>query len=202
MMAYKKMTEPRISYDREAGRGWVQMGRSRKILWTSQMLSDLRAFYPTTKNEELAGMLGVGQRTMVRKARELGLEKDEAWLKGMWNEHRMMAQMMSRALGYPGCFQKGVRANPSGEFKKGHKESEEVKAKRCASMRRWYMSHRSDAREKGLKSWETRLANGTAYPDEETRRKMSESQKRWNREHPGERKRMQRAAWERKRKVV
>ena len=31
-------------------------------------------------NEELAGILGVSQRTLIRKARELGLEKNSQWL--------------------------------------------------------------------------------------------------------------------------
>lgn len=44
------------------------------------MLSDLKRHYPTTKNKELAELLGVSERTLVRKARELGIGKNPEWL--------------------------------------------------------------------------------------------------------------------------
>lgn len=150
---------PYVTYDRNLGRGWVQNGKGKSILWTSQMLSMLRNYFPTTRNEELAGMLGVSRRTMIRKARVLGLEKDGRWLKGIWEEHRKMANMMSRTKGYPGGFQKGRRANPKDEFKKGHKLTEEQLKKKSESMRFWYMNNRSAAREKALKAWQTRRNN-------------------------------------------
>ena len=116
---YRRMHPLGVTYDLETGRAWRRTGRSRRIEWTSQMLSDLRRLFARTKNEELAGILGVGVRTMVRKARELGLEKDGEWLSGMWRDHARMAHMMSRALGYPGRIMPGEHRNPDGEFKAG-----------------------------------------------------------------------------------
>ena len=44
------------------------------------MLSDLKRHYATTKNKDLTDLLGVSMRTINRKAKELGLEKDKAWM--------------------------------------------------------------------------------------------------------------------------
>ena len=55
-------------------------GRKKSIHWTGNMLSDLKRHYPTTKNKELAELLGVSERTLVRKARELGIGKKPEWL--------------------------------------------------------------------------------------------------------------------------
>lgn len=134
---------------------WLRKGRGRSLVWTSQMLSDLRRLFARTKNEELAGILGVGVRTMVHKARELGLEKDGEWLSGMCRDHIRMAHMMSRAKGYPGGYKPG-RPDTGTEWRKGHVMSEESRRKQAASMRRYAMAHKSDYRRRGLKAWETR----------------------------------------------
>lgn len=147
-----------VTYDRETGRLWRQEGRGRRIEWTGRMLSDLRRLFARTKNEELAGILGVGVRTMVRKARELGLEKDGEWLSGMWRDHVRMAHMMSRALGYPGRIMPGEHRNPDGEFKKGCAQPEAVRVKSLESRKRYAMSHKSEYRRRGLKAWATRMA--------------------------------------------
>lgn len=123
------------------------------------MLDYLRRHYPTTLNEELAGCLGVSQRTMIRKARELGLEKDPEWLSAVWNQRRQLAHVMSRRKGYPGRFKKGEHANPAGEFKAGERKSEEMKRKQAEGIKRWYKRHPREARAKALKAWETRRLN-------------------------------------------
>ena len=71
------------------------------------MLSLIRREFPTTLNEELAGMLGVSPRTLARKAKELGLSKDPQWLAKIWDERRAWALAAARRKGYPGCFKPG-----------------------------------------------------------------------------------------------
>ncbi len=95
-------------------------GYATRIFWNQQMLQFLKDNYATTPNEELAGCLGVSTRTMIRKARLLGLQKDREWLTQVWNGNRMMAHAVSKQLGYPGTFKKGEHASPATEFKKGH----------------------------------------------------------------------------------
>lgn len=62
-----------------------------RIFWDSQMIDTLKRDFATTLNEELAGVLGVSIRTMIRKARELGLEKDRQWLRDISNARLLMA---------------------------------------------------------------------------------------------------------------
>lgn len=92
-----------------------------RIFWSKDMIDFLKANFARTLNEDLAGCLGVSQRTVIRKARELGLQKDKAWLDGIWNERRLMAHAESKRKGYPGTFRKGQHASPETEFKKGQK---------------------------------------------------------------------------------
>lgn len=71
-------THPKI-FMNDKGQWSIRQGRRAAIYWTGNMLSDLKRNYPTTKNKELSEILGVSVRTLIRKARELGLEKDKEW---------------------------------------------------------------------------------------------------------------------------
>lgn len=51
-----------------------------RIYWSGNMLSELKRYYPTTKNAELADYFGVSQRTINRKAAELGLKKSKQFI--------------------------------------------------------------------------------------------------------------------------
>ena len=159
MTKTKHRTPYGTRYHPAYGRIMTHEGYATRIFWNTAMLDYLRRHYPTTLNEELAGCLGVSLRTLVRKARELGLVKDPAWLTAVWNERLYLANAAYRRKGNPGGFKKGVRSNPDGEFKPGHKESPEAKKKRIKRLRRWYMTHPTKARAKALKAAETRRAN-------------------------------------------
>ena len=93
-------------------------GRAFAIFWSKQMLDLLRQHFPTTLNDELAGMLGVSKSALARKARELELKKDPDWLHAVYEERRIMAHVVAKRLGYPGRIQKGEHRSPSTEFKK------------------------------------------------------------------------------------
>lgn len=107
-MGYKRKPDG-IFYDEEKGRLMEHRHYSKRIYWSPDMLSLLRREFSTSFNEELAGMLGVSLRTMIRKARELGLTKDPKWLADVWNERRFWAHAMSKKKGYPGSFKPGKR---------------------------------------------------------------------------------------------
>ncbi len=156
---YREKHPGGLTYDKDTGKLWLRKGRGKSLVWTSQMLSDLRRLFPTTKNEELAGILGVGVRTVVRKAREMGLEKDKEWLRTLWKENIRMGHMMSRALGYPGSIKKGEHRNPEGEFKRGRVADEDWRKKLSDGNKRNWMLHRN---ERLRKIMETRRRNGTS----------------------------------------
>ena len=110
--------------------------RSYGIVWTESMLNLLKTYYPTMTNLLLSSLIGVSMRTLTRKASELGLQKAPDFLE---INTRTISERISSALKLKGNFGaqfvKGVRSNPEGEFKPGHKESPETKEKRRASLR-------------------------------------------------------------------
>lgn len=86
---------PRSFYSEKHGRIVVREKAATSIFWSTDMLDYLRRHYATTLNDELAGCLGVSKRTMIRKARQLGLTKDKAWLMSIWVKHCKLAQWLS-----------------------------------------------------------------------------------------------------------
>lgn len=107
-----------IYYHKSYGRIMIHEGSSTRIFWSPSMTSYLQKHFPTTKNQELAEALGVSPRTMIRKARELGLEKNPQWLQGVWDDHRLMAHVESKRKGYPGTFKPGCEVGKEYRFKK------------------------------------------------------------------------------------
>ena len=114
------------------------------------MLKLLADYFPTMFNKPLARWIGVSERTLIRKARELGLNKADGFLETRRADIQELAADALRR-GYrsgriQGGFPKGVHSNPAGEFKKGHVESAETKAKRSASLRRTFAKKRNQQR--------------------------------------------------------
>ena len=134
------------------GRLYEHKGTTPNIYWTGQMLSDLKRWYATTRNTELAECLGVSLRTLIRKARELGLVKDPEWLKGVWRFNGKVLGATCKRNG--GCFKKGHM--PKNPFPKNHQMTPEQKEKQKASLHRWRMANPTTLREIGRKAWETR----------------------------------------------
>ena len=126
------------------GRLVEHKGYSTRILWTGNMLSLLKRYYPTTRNEELAELIGVSPRTVTRKARELGLVKDPDWLKEVYNYNRRDAQAASKRKGYPGSFQPGCRTGEKYWFKKKMSEkSISISKEQVIWLREMYETYRA-----------------------------------------------------------
>ena len=64
------------------------------IFWSGNMISTLKRYYPNTSNEELVGLLGVSERTIVRKARELGLFKSKEYISHTAKAKSFMAHVV------------------------------------------------------------------------------------------------------------
>ena len=106
------------------------------IVWTDEQLKLLRTYFPTMFNRPLALWIGVSIRTMIRKARELGLEKTPGFLQERKRDiQRLASEAIRLSDNRSTRFKKGVHNNPAGEFKPGHVESPETKAKRSESLR-------------------------------------------------------------------
>ena len=107
------------------------------IIWTPEQLKLLREHFPTMFNRPLATMLGVSLRTMIRKARELGIEKRPGFLADRRKDISALASAaLKKSTNTDTRFKKGMRNNPAGEFKAGHHESPETRAKRSESLKR------------------------------------------------------------------
>lgn len=122
------------------------------IVWTPQMIRTLTDYFPVMFNKPLAMWLRVSMRSMIRKARELGLEKKAGFLE---DRRKDIARLQSEGLKNTdkkgGRIQKGEHRNPAGEFRKGHKESPESKARRIEGMKEYH--RRRKAREKFRKDY-------------------------------------------------
>ena len=72
-----------VFYDQNTGRLMDYRTSRIKIFWTGEMLSILRKYYPNSSNDEVSEMIVVCNRTLVKKARELGLCKSKEYLHGL-----------------------------------------------------------------------------------------------------------------------
>lgn len=93
-------------------------GASCRLDWSAPMLERLRRDFATTRNEDLAIDLGVSVRTLIRKARELGLAKSPAWIKRLRDGNLKMMRFINKLHPNGGMFRKGRHASPATEFKK------------------------------------------------------------------------------------
>ena len=91
---------------------------STKIHWSLYMIERLTNKYATTKNEDLAIDLNVSPRTVIRKARELGLEKDKGWMQAHARKNCRTMRILNKYRGNSGQIKKGEHRSPETEFKK------------------------------------------------------------------------------------
>ena len=62
-----------------------------RIYWSGNTISELKRYYPTTKNAELADYFGVSPRTINRKAVELGLTKSKQFIADVSKDNGYLA---------------------------------------------------------------------------------------------------------------
>lgn len=85
--------------------GYRKNGRN--IPWTDEMVKKLMELYPTHTNIEIAEILQLTERQVIRKSRTLKLYKDAEWLKKQHKEHIYLASIISRKSKKHFSFQKG-----------------------------------------------------------------------------------------------
>ena len=113
------------------------------IVWTPQMLKLLKDFFPTMFNVPLAKWIGVSRSSLLRKARELGLEKKPGFREERAEDIRHNQSIgAKRSKNTRGRIKKGEHVSPATEFKKGHVLSEEAKARQIAGLKRYWKYRR------------------------------------------------------------
>lgn len=74
-------------------------GTSQRLHWGEEKLKDFKRLFPYNTNEDVAIDMGCSVRTVVRRAREMGLEKDPYWLQNVWNKNRKLAHGVNKVCG-------------------------------------------------------------------------------------------------------
>lgn len=111
--------------------------------WTEEMLERLLKEFPVRFNKELAKDLKVGWRTVVRKARELGIDKEPGFLDKRRVEITEMVAIAKENKPdwyVPHKESKGFIAN---RFKKGERQGDKQIAKAVASRNKTIKSERA-----------------------------------------------------------
>lgn len=121
-------------YDPKTGRAYVKVGRVWQIRWSADMEGYMRRKYATTKNATMAAALGISTKTLIGKAREMGLWKDRTLLRQWQKQNLLIANAMYRAKGCPNCFKPGN--NLGKRFEKGHQLTEEQREKQQMALKR------------------------------------------------------------------
>jgi len=95
------------------------MIKSYKYIWEQKEIEKLEELFPVKTNRELSKIFGISIRTVIRKARELNLQKIDYFRKTI-----DFIQIGKLASTHPNSiatrFKKGQRVSPETEFKKGH----------------------------------------------------------------------------------
>ena len=71
---------------------WMKrQGKRAAIYWTGNMLSLLKRHFPNTRNAELVELIGVSERSIARKAKQLGLEKSKSFISRVATENSILS---------------------------------------------------------------------------------------------------------------
>lgn len=93
-------------------------GYSVRLSWGEMRMQDFKRLFPRMKNEDLAVEFGCSTRTVVRRARELGLEKDPLWLSRQWDENRRLANGVNKICGIKYDYEQLIQVGMPYRFKK------------------------------------------------------------------------------------
>ena len=81
------------------GQAVEKHGSSVRLHWGEEKIKDFKRLFPYNTNEDVAIDMGCSVRTVVRRAREMGLEKDPHWLQNVWNKNRKLAHGINKICG-------------------------------------------------------------------------------------------------------
>ena len=100
------MFKPKYLYKNGRIEETLQTGGSR-IMWSEDMISVLKRYYPNSKTEEVAEMISVSERTIRRKAKELKLKKDKDFVRSYQSRGGFISSIINsskRRKSKIGCF--------------------------------------------------------------------------------------------------
>lgn len=104
------------------GRAVEKKGNSVRLYWGEAKLKDFRRLYPVNTNEDVAIDMGCSVRTVVRRAREMGLEKSQVWLQSVWDANRKVAHAVNKVQGNKADLTNFIEGGRKHRFKQGRKD--------------------------------------------------------------------------------
>lgn len=113
----------------------LEMKVALSLKWTDSMIATLKAKFPTTFNKTLAEELKVSPRSLIRKARELNISKEEGFLdKNRATISRMASQ--ARPKNSPETIARITQQGIPYRFKKGEKRKHTINYSKVWETRR------------------------------------------------------------------
>lgn len=107
-------------------------GNSVRLYWSDAKIALFKRIFPYHTNEDVAIDMECSVRTVVRRARELGLQKDQRWLQEVWNNNRRIAHAVNKICGTKADLTNFIKSGIQHRFKSGRTENPEQKAARIA----------------------------------------------------------------------
>lgn len=109
------------------------MAKGRKTNWTPEMDEKIIKEFPIRFTREIANELKLGLRTIIRRARELGVDKEENFLEKRRDKISRMAQLSRPENPTKGDSSFRIPGGEKHQFKKGHVPNPEIVAKALKS---------------------------------------------------------------------
>lgn len=101
------------------GQAVEHRGNSTRLYWGEERTKDFKRLFPFNTNEDMAIEMGCSVRTVVRRAREMGLEKDAYWLQKVQDRNRKLAQGVNKLCGNKADLTNFLEASKKYRFKPG-----------------------------------------------------------------------------------
>lgn len=132
------------------GRAMERKGSVLKIYWGEERTKDFKRMFPFHTNAELAIAFCCSERTIDRRAKEMGLEKDSVWLENMRKRNAQIMIRHNRA--HPHYDREAFLAGGMPyRFVKGHANNHMTKEMRSEAAKKAWITKKRKARLERIK---------------------------------------------------
>lgn len=136
------------------GQAVEKRGRITRLYWGEEKIKKFKRIYPFNTNNDVAIDMECSVRTVVRRAREMGLQKDSLWLQSVWNENRRLAHAVVKICGVKHDLTNFIESSKPYRFtSENHYSKYETKEQRDARIKKSRETRRKNKfRKKSIKT--------------------------------------------------